>query len=101
MRIEYVDVIEPQPLQRLVERREQVFAAPPLAVWPRPHPVAGLRRDNKFVAVASEVLFQYTAYPPFRCTGGRAIVIGKVEMSDAVVERGEEHGFRILMKRRL
>ena len=55
VRIEDVDVVEPHALEALVEAREQVLAAPPLAVGAGPHVVAGLGRDDQLVAVGAEV----------------------------------------------
>ena len=57
VRVEDVDVVEAQPLQRLVERGEDVLArAAALAVGTGPHVVARLGRDDHLVAVAPEVL---------------------------------------------
>ena len=54
--VEDVDVVQPHPRQRLVERGEHVLPrAAALAVGPRPHVVAGLGRDHQLVAVGREV----------------------------------------------
>ncbi len=50
VRIEDVDIVEPHPLQALVEAGQHIFAAAPFAVGTGPHQVAGLGRDDQFVA---------------------------------------------------
>ncbi len=65
-----LDVLEPHPLQRLVERRQQVLARAPLAVRPGPHVVAGLGRDHELVAVRPEVLIEPKGTPNTGDAGG-------------------------------
>ncbi len=87
--VEDVDVVEAEAFQALVERGEQVFAAAEVAVWPLPHLVAGFGADDELVAVVAEVFAQQTATVLFRGSRFRPVVVGEVEMRDAVVERGE------------
>src|SRR3954452_22223372 len=87
VRVEDVDVVEPHPLQALVEAREQVFARAPFTVEARPHVVAGLRGDDQLVSVGQEVLAQDAAEVDLGGAGGRAVVVGEGEMADAEGER--------------
>ncbi len=80
-------VVEPHPLQALVEAGEHVFAPAPFAVRPRPHVVAGLGRDHELVAQSAKVGPQNFAEVDFRRAGRRPVVVGEVEMGDPEVER--------------
>ena len=84
--VEDVDVIEAQPSEALVERREHGLARPPFAIGPVPHPIARLARDNQLVAVRPEVLREDLAEIRLGRTGGRSVVVRQVEMGDAKVE---------------
>ena len=90
VRVEDVDVVEPHPRERLVERCEQVLARAPLAVRPGPHVVAGLRRDHELVAVRAQVVAQHAAERLLGRAVRRAVVVREVEMGDAEVERAAE-----------
>ncbi len=87
VRIEDIDVVEPHPLERLVERRDQVFARPPFAVGPGPHLVTGLGRDDQLVAVALEIGGENIAKGFLGAAEGGAVIVGEIEMGDAVVKR--------------
>ena len=86
VRVEDVDVLEPHPLQRLVEAREHVLARAPLAVRAGPHVVAGLRRDHELVAVGPEVLAEEAAEVGLRRAVRRPVVVREVEVQDPEVE---------------
>ena len=86
VRVEDVDVVEPEPREALVEAREQVLARAPVAVRARPHVVAGLRRDDQLVAVGPEVVAQQPAEVLLRRAVRRAVVVREVEVRDAEVE---------------
>ncbi|SOT42656.1 hypothetical protein F01_420702 [Burkholderia cenocepacia] len=91
VRIEDVDVVEPHPLQALVEAREHVLARPAAAaVRPRPHVPAGLRRDQQLVAIRPEILLQQPAEVGFGAAVRRPVVVREVEVVDAEVERGAQ-----------
>src|ERR1700722_3302543 len=87
VRIEDVDIVEAHALETLIEAREQVFAAAPFAVRPRPHVVAGLGGDDEFVAKASEVAAQDVAEGKLGGAWRWPIIVGEVEMADAKIER--------------
>ena len=87
VRVEDVDVVEPDAPEALVEAREQVLPRPPLPVGAGPHVVAGLRRDHQLVPVRREVLSEE---PPEVLLGRavrRAVIVREVEVRDPEVER--------------
>ena len=86
VRVEDVDVVEPHPLQALVEAGEQVLARAPLAVRAGPHVVAGLGGDDQLVAPGGEVLAEDAAEVGLGGAGRRAVVVGEVDVGDAEVE---------------
>ncbi len=55
VRIENVDIVEAEALQRLIGRGDEVLAAPPFAIGAFPHVIAGLGRDDQFIAIGLEV----------------------------------------------
>ena len=87
VRVEDVDVLEAEPLEALVEAREQVLARAPLAVRAGPHVVARLRRDDELVAVRREVVAEQAAEVLLRGAVRRPVVVREVEVRDAEVER--------------
>ena len=92
VRVEDVDVVQPHPGQRGVQRGQQVLARTPVAVRTGPHVVAGLGGDHQLVAVRPEVLGEHPAEVGLRGSVGRAVVVGQVEMGDAEVERPPQDG---------
>ena len=96
--VEDVDVLQPHPPQRLVERGQQVLPrAAALAVGPRPHVVAGLGRDHQLVAEAREVLAQAAAEVLLGAAVRRPVVVGQVEVRHAAVERpAQDRALRLL-----
>ena len=86
MGIEDVHGVEPQPLQALVERCDQTLARVPLAIRARPHIVPGLGGDDDLVAVLAQRLVEDPAEHRLGAAGGRAVVVGQVEVGDAVVD---------------
>ena len=87
VRVEDVDVVEAHSAKALVEAREQVLPGAPFAVRPRPHVVAGLRRDHELVAIRGEVLAQDAAEVLLGRAVRRPVVVGEIEVRDAQVER--------------
>ncbi len=86
VRVEDIDVIEAEALERLIERGEEVLARAIFAIGTVPHIVAGFGGDDQFIAVAGEV-FDEDAADIFLGRAGRwAVVIGVIEMGDATVE---------------
>jgi hypothetical protein len=49
--------------------------------------VAGLRRDDQFVAVALEIGAQDLSEGFLGAARRRAVIVGEIEMGDAVIER--------------
>ncbi len=84
--IEQIDIVNLHAPQRLVERRDEVLAAAPLAVRAFPHAVTGFGRDKKLVAEGAEILVHEPSHGLLRRTRRHAVVIGEIEMGDTVVE---------------
>ena len=86
MGVEDVDVVETEAVEALVEAREEVLPRAAVAVRPRPHVVARLRRDHELVAVRPEVVPHDQAEVLLRRAVGRAVVVREVEVGDAEIE---------------
>ena len=63
--VEEVDIVDLHAAEALVERCHEVLARAPVAVRPRPHVVACLRRDEEFVAVGAEVFVHQSSHGLF------------------------------------
>ena len=85
--VEDVDVVEVHAPEALVEARDQVLAAAPVTVGAGPHVVTGFRRDDELVAVGAEEVVHEAAEVPLGAAVGRPVVVGEVEVGDAVVKR--------------
>ena len=53
--VENIDVRQPQALQRLVQRGQQVFTRTEVTMRAGPHRVTRLGGDNQFIAIVREV----------------------------------------------
>jgi hypothetical protein len=92
VRVEDVDVVEPEALQRLVERREEVLARAAVAVRPGPHVPAGLGADDQLVAVRPEVLREQPTDVLLCGAVRRAVVVREIEVGDAEIECPARYG---------
>ncbi len=86
--VEDVHIVQSKPLQALVQRGDQILAAAEVAVRAGPHLIAGLGADDQLVAMRGEIRAQQLAHVALGGTGFRPVVVGQVEVGDAVVERG-------------
>ena len=94
--VEDVHIIQAQAFQRLVEAGEQVRAAAEVAIGACPHFIAGLGGDDEFVAVMFEILGEQQSAVLLGLAGLGAVVVGQVEVGDAVVEGGEDQGLHLV-----
>ena len=85
--VEDIDIVKVHAPETLVEAGDQVFAAAPVAVGAGPHVVARLGGDDHLVAVGHEVALHVDAEAALGLAVGRAVVVGQVEVGDAVIER--------------
>ncbi|MPN48237.1 hypothetical protein SDC9_195842 [bioreactor metagenome] len=97
MVVEDIDIIEAEPLEALIAAGDQIFARTPLAVGSGPHQITGLAGDHQFVAISGQVLFENASQGDFGRAGFRSVIVGQIEVGDAVVERGLNHFPRILV----
>ena len=86
MGVEEVHIVEPHALQTLVQTGHQRLARAPIAVRSGPHHIAGLGTDEEFVAIGGEIGVEQAAYRFLGGSGRRAVVVGQVEMGDAMVK---------------
>ena len=86
MTIEEVHVVEVHALEALVEACHEILARAPVAVRTFPHVVASLGGDEEFVTIRSEVVLHQSAHRFFGAAVWRTIIVGEVEVSDAMVE---------------
>ena len=86
MAVEEVHVVEVHALEALVEAGRQILARTPVAVRPFPHVVSGFGGNEEFIAIGTEVILHQSAHGFFCTSVGRAVIVGKVEMGNAVVE---------------
>ena len=93
--IEDVHVRQAHPLQRLVERREEVLTGAEIAVRSGPHGVAGLGGDDQFIAVGAEVFAQDTTKGLFGAARYGSVVVREVEVRDAEVEGAQGDRTRV------
>ena len=89
--VENVDVVEAETFEALIERGEQIFAAAEIAIGAEPHFVAGFGADDQFVAMMMEIFVQQTAAVLLGAARFGTVIVGEVEMRDAVVECGEHN----------
>ncbi len=97
VRIKNVHVIQPHPLERLVQRRQQIFARTPFAVRPRPHVITRLCGDDQFIAPFAEVVAQDAAKGFLRRAVRRAVIVREVKMRDAKVKRAAGDGAGVVV----
>ncbi len=84
--VEDVDVLQAHPPQGLVEAGGEVLARAEVAVGAVPHRPTGLGGDDELVAVRPQVLGHDPAEVDLRAAGGRAVVVGEVDVADTQVE---------------
>ena len=90
MGVEDVDVLEPQPVQALVQAGQKVFSRPVITVRPGPHVVAGLAGDDQLVAMGVKIRLQDATKVRLGRAVRRAVVVGQVEVGDTAVERAPD-----------
>ncbi len=99
--VEHVHIVEPQPRERLVEARQQVLAAAAGPIGAFPHLEPGLGGDHELVAVRVQVPAQDLPEVAFRRAWFGAVVVGQVEIGDAVVKGGEHHLLHLAHRRQV
>ena len=95
--IEYIHIVESQPLKRLIDACHQILPAAPVAIRARPHIVPGLRCDHELIPVRHEILVQQMSCIDLRTAILRAVVIRQIELRDTEVEGRPHHLSHILI----
>ena len=96
MGVEDVHVLEAHALQALVETGQQVFARAPLAIRTAPTSISGFGADDQFVAVGGEIFLQDASEILLGRARRWAVIVCKIEMGDAEIERPAQHGAGVL-----
>ena len=91
MVIENIDIFQPHPSETLIDPGKQVLPAAKIAVGAGPHIIARLGRDDQLVAVRQQILLQDPAERPLGLAVGRAVIICKVKIGNAVVKCCQKH----------
>ena len=86
MAVEDVHIIQMHALETLVKTCHQIFTRTPIAIRSWPHVVTGFSGYEELVAIRTEIVVHQFAQCLFSCSVWRPVVIGKVEMCDAMVE---------------
>lgn len=79
-------IIQAHALETLVKRREQVLAAPVIAIGARPHVIARLGRNDELVPVGTKVVYVETTHITLRLAVLRAVVVRQVKVRNAMVK---------------
>ena len=95
VRVEDVHVVQVHAAQALIQAAHQVLARAPIAVGTRPHVVARLAGNEQLVAVGREGFLHDLPEGFLGRAVGRPVVVGQVEVRDAVVESMVCHGQRV------
>ena len=86
MTVEEVNIVEMHTLQALVETGHEVLSRAPVAIRSWPHIIARFAADEKFVAIWTEVIIHESSHRFLSTAIRRAVVVGQIEMCDAIVE---------------
>ena len=98
MVVEDIHIFQTQPLEAGVEAGQQVFAAAPIAVRPRPHGVSGLGADDQLIPVGRQLLAQDAAKIFLRTARLRTVIVRKIEMGDPIVKSRNAQRLLILVR---
>ena len=96
--VEDIHVVESKALQALIQARNQIFPASPVAVRSRPHIVTGFRTDDQFIPISRKLVPQNQTQILLCAPRLRAVIIGQVKMSNAMVKSGKAELFHIFIR---
>ena len=96
--VEEVDIVEMHSLQTLVETRHERLSRTPVAVRTLPHLISRLRSNEEFVAIRAEVIVHESAQRLLGTTVDGTVIVGEVEMGDAMVESAVGNGAATLIR---
>ncbi|MPM85424.1 hypothetical protein SDC9_132505 [bioreactor metagenome] len=97
MMVKHIHIWQAKAFQALVETREQIFSAAPVAIGARPHRVARFGADDHLVAIARKLFPQDPAEVFLRAAGQRAIIVRKIKMRYSPVKSGKAHLFHVVV----
>ena len=85
--IENIHVIQPKPLQALIQRGKQVLFGAPLPIRTGPHVISGFCGDYELIAIRREILFENPSEGNLGASRPWAIVVCNIKMGNAFVKR--------------
>ena len=91
MAIKNIEVLQTCTAETLVDTCHQVLAGTTVTIRACPHFMSGFGRDDHFIPIPLEVLFQDSSEVGFRTSGNRAVVVCQVEMGDTLIESVLNH----------
>ena len=86
MAIKDIKILQSCPAETLVNARHQILTGTTITVRACPHFMTGFGRDNHFIPIALEILFQNPSEINFGTSGNRTVIIRQVEMSNTMIE---------------
>ena len=84
--VEDIDILKSHPIQRLIERGEEIFPGAPVTIGAGPHGVAGLGGDDQFISIGLEIGCEHLAEVALSGARWRSVVIGQIEMGHPEIE---------------
>ena len=84
--VENIDIFKSHSLKGLIQARQQVLAASPVAVRALPHGVTGFSGDDHLVPIRQEILFEDPAEVLLSTARLRPVIIGQIKVRNTVIE---------------
>ena len=85
--VKNIHILQPHPLQALVQGSSQVLAATaPTTVGARPHLIPGLGADDQLIPVRAQIFLEYTAKVDLCPPRLRPVIISQVKMGHPMVK---------------
>ena len=85
--VKNIHILQPHPLQALVQGSSQVLAAAaPTTVRARPHLIPGLGADNQLIPVRAQIFLEYAAKVDLCPPRLRPVIISQVKMGHPMVK---------------
>ncbi len=96
MGIKNIEILQPGALEALVQAGQQILAAAEIPVRAGPHGISRFAGKHQLIPVGTQVFFKNTAEILLGSAGHRAVVVRHIDVCDAAVECGAQHGAHIV-----
>ena len=94
--VENIHIVQPHALQAPVQAGQQILAAAEIPVRAGPHGISRFAGKHQLIPVGTQVFFKNTAEILLGSAGHRAVVVRHIDVRDAAVECGAQHGAHIV-----